>query len=96
MSEAVPKQDLSRLSVAIAEFQQHLPDWWWSIGTCGVCRDASCGPDRDGRDSHLRQVQLFANSFHCVDPDGDLADALRSVMLQGMAAREAHLQDSSK
>jgi hypothetical protein len=36
--------DGNDLFAAIQEFEAALPGWWWSIGSCGLTRDASCGP----------------------------------------------------
>jgi hypothetical protein len=38
--------DANDLIAAIQEFEAALPGWWWSIGSCGLTRDASCGPPR--------------------------------------------------
>ena len=38
----------------IGEFQSALPGWWFSVGTCSLTQDASCGPDHTGPDAERR------------------------------------------
>lgn len=76
----------------IKEFEKTLPDWWWSLGTCHVSRDASCGPDSAGEDAYLLEIQdeigvfIFDEGFHC-DCDGTLSYALRNVIEQALSAK---------
>ena len=81
---------LADLANAIADFERALPGWWWSIGSCHVSRDASCGPDRVGPDAHLLSDRLFDEGFHAdLRGDATVADALRDVMRQALEARAA-------
>lgn len=83
-----PDTETDELAAAIHEFETALPGWWWLVGTCNLTRDASCGPDfRDARCSD-EEVEAFDKGFHC-DSEGSLADALRDVMRQALAARES-------
>jgi hypothetical protein len=76
------------LVAAIKEFETALPDWWWSLGYCGVSRDASCGPDYS-RTENLLELEFFDNGFHYDDvvPSSTVAGSLRNVMNQAVAAR---------
>ncbi len=86
------------LAHAIEAFEAALPGWWWSVGTCSISRDASCGPDRNGCDARLLflddqdALRLFDNGFHADldDPDATVADALKHVMEQAIAAKQTH------
>lgn len=83
------RQNAQDLAAAIAEFEEKLPDWWWSVGSCSISRDASCGPDRNGRDRDLLEIEPFTDCFHIDDREGSCADALRFVMEVGIKARSA-------
>jgi len=85
----VPKQDVAELAAAIAEFQEKLPGWWWSVGTCSVSRDASCGPDIKGPDAHLLAIPPFHEPFDCDDREGTAAESLRWVMNEALKAKAA-------
>lgn len=82
----------TELSEAIKTFEEKLPDWWWSVGHCMVSRDASCGPDRQGKDAYLLKLpaRLFDEGFHADLVDGTLADALLDVMQQALDAKSKH------
>lgn len=82
--------DLEALAVQVREFEEKLPGWWFTMGTCSVSRDASCGPDRTGPDADLLQVKRFDEGFHCDDREGSIADALRTVMNEALEARAAY------
>jgi len=92
--------DGNDLVAAIKEFETSLPDWWWSLGYCGVSRDASCGPLRAscGPDysttSNMLELRVFDDGFHYDDmsPSSTVAGSLRNVMRQALAAR-AELKD---
>lgn len=84
---AAHKTDADDLAKAISEFERALPGWWWSVCSCSVSRDASCAPDRNGRDADLLASRDFDNGFHCDHSTGSAADALRDVMAQAIAAR---------
>ena len=87
MSETWNQTDGASLVAAIAQFETRLPGWWWSVGACSVSRDASCGPDLTGPDKALLMVRRFDEGFHADLRDGSLADALRDVMEQALAAK---------
>jgi hypothetical protein len=76
------------LAAAIREFETALPGWWWTLGYCGVSRDASCGPDYSSNENQL-ELKVFDNGFHCDDvaPKSTVANSLRIVMRQALAAR---------
>lgn len=81
------RQNAVALAAAITEFEEKLPGWWWSIGSCSVSRDASCGPDRTGPDADLLQDREFDEGFHH-DGDGDIPKSLRIVMEWALRCRE--------
>lgn len=88
--------DTQDLSAAIQEFERALPGWWWTAGRCMLTRDASCGPDRQGPDAHLlrlKEARQFDEGFHADLADGTVADALRDVMMQALAARRIYVKD---
>lgn len=87
LSCGVPPVDTLDLASAIAEFQEQLPGWWFSVCACSISRDASCAPDLHGPDAHLLQVRTFDEGFHADLVDGTLADALRDVMQQALQAK---------
>lgn len=78
--------DIGDLEAAIAEFRAALPGWWFSVGSCSLSRDASCGPDR----AHCDQATLIAfdDGFHHDDTDAGstLASSLRLVTAAAVAA----------
>lgn len=80
---------------AIHEFKTALPGWWFSVGACSVSRDASCAPDRTGCDAHLLSVRIFDDGFHADlrEPDATLADALRYVTREAIAARNSFITE---
>jgi hypothetical protein len=84
--------DTDDLATAIREFEATLPGWWWSVGSCFISRDASCGPQRYGPDGDLLDLKLFDDGFHHDDREGDVAGSLREVMRQALAARASHRQ----
>jgi hypothetical protein len=79
--------DADDLAAAIREFEAALPGWWWTVGSCGVSRDASCGPDLQGPDADLLANRAFDGGFHCDDDDGTVAGSLRAVMQAALDAR---------
>ena len=79
--------DGNDLIAAIQEFEAALPGWWWSIGSCGLTRDASCGPDCWSGDADPSELKLFDNGFHCDDRNGTVASSLRNVMHQALEAK---------
>lgn len=90
------RQNAQELAAAIAEFEDKLPDWWWSIGSCSVSRDASCGPDRNGRDADLLELEPFHEPFTVDDREGTVADSLRWVMEDALKARAAARRSSTQ
>lgn len=85
----VPKTDTEGLAEATQEFEQRLPGWWWSIGTCSVSRHASCGPEVTGRDAGLLDIYEFDDGFHAdlTATDATVADALLRVMHDALEAK---------
>ena len=86
--------DGNDLIAAIKEFEAVLPGWWWTLGSCGVTRDASCGPPRascgpdySSPDVDKTELKFFDNGFHCDDSNGTVASSLRSVMHQALEAK---------
>jgi hypothetical protein len=82
-----PKTDVEELASAISEFEALLPGWWFTIGTCSISSDASCGPDIAGPDSDLLKLNLFDVGFHCDGAKGSMASSLKEVMKDALAAR---------
>lgn len=89
---AVPVTDTGDFAAAVEEFERLLPDWFFCCGACSVSRHASCGPDRHGRDGDLLKIKstIFDRGFHADLANGTMADALRHVMRQGLAAKRAY------
>jgi hypothetical protein len=81
-------EDVDDLATTIREFETRLPGWWWSVGSCSVSRDASCGVDRAGLDGDLVREPLFGDAFTYDDRNGSVADALRRVMADATYARD--------
>ena len=52
------------VGAVIDAFEREVPGWWWSVGSCSVSRDASCGPDRNGPDADLLPLPEFDEGFH--------------------------------
>lgn len=76
------------LDVAIDEFTTALPGWWFTLGSCQLSRDASCGPALKGQHESLLQYPLFDQGFHVDLRNGTIADALRHVTAQALQALE--------
>lgn len=78
------------LEAAIIEFKTALPGWWFSVCECQVSCDASCAPTTESPDVELiEQDRAFDSGFHADLPQpSTLAEALRDVMRQALAARE--------
>lgn len=86
--ENTSHQHADELVAAIRDFETALPGWWFTIGSCSVSRDASCGPDRQGPDAALLRRRLFDDGFHVDLHDGSLADALREATRLAVKARK--------
>lgn len=83
------------LLLAITEFRQALPGWWFSVCECSVSCDASCAPDLAGPDATLLNTRLFDEGFHAdLDQPSTLATALRNVQIQALTARARHLSQT--
>lgn len=81
------------LEAAIAEFKAALPGWWYSVCECQVSCDASCAPTTESPDIALIEKDRdFDGGFHVdLDQPSTLADALRNVMEQALAAKRKAL-----
>lgn len=83
-------EDFADLSAAIDRMRRELPGWWWSIGSCHVSSDASCGPDRYGTDAGLLELREFDDGFHVdLRHPSTCAEALNYVIDLGIAAKAA-------
>lgn len=87
-SKSMPVQNPAELAAAIAEFEERLPGWWWSTGSCSISRDASCGPDRSGPDADLLRIKEFDEGFHH-DGEGTVAESLKLVLEHAIERRQA-------
>ena len=92
MTEALwtAQTDTAALVAAIERFERDLPGWWYSLGTCSISRDASCGPEMTACDRHLLAHAPFNQGFHA-DLDGTMADALDDVREQALKADAEHM-----
>lgn len=85
--------DTDDLAAAIREFETALPGWWWTVGYCGLTRDASCGPPRAScgpdvwTNEDQAELKRFDAGFHCDDPKGTVASSLRNVLHQALKAK---------
>ncbi len=82
--------NLEVLKKTVKEFEEKLPGWWWTIGSCSVSGHASCGPDSAGPDADLLDIgDLAFDGFHqdCIGDSDAVAYALRDVMEQAIEAR---------
>ena len=84
------------LPTAIAEFKAALPGWWYSVCECQVSCDASAAPTGESPDVNLIKFSPdFDSGFHAdLAQPSTLAQALRDVMRQALAAKAA-LQDTA-
>lgn len=82
--------DTADFAAAIAEFEQRLPGFWWSVGQCSVGAHASCAVDGAGVQRQLlADTQLggdFDAGFHADTQGGSPAEAIRLVMAEALAA----------
>lgn len=80
--------DVEDFAKAIAEFEQALPGFWWSVGQCSIGAHASCSVDFDGCQQHLLQGveagEPLDDGFHVDTKGGTPAEALRHVMKQAV------------
>lgn len=92
--------DTIALTRAIERFERALPEWWFSIGSCGVSRHASCGPDysRAIDDRWLLDLEdrTFDQGFHCDGPDGTMATSLLRVMHEALRTRRRAVREGWK
>lgn len=80
------RDDIGDLPEAIAEFKAALPGWWFSVGSCSISRDASCGPDLAHCDRDT--LNAFDEGFHHDDkePGSTMAGSLRVVTAAAVEA----------
>lgn len=76
------------LEAAVAEFKSRLPGWWYSVCECQVSCDASCAPTKESpHAAWAYDDPQFDGGFHAdLDQPSTLADALRDVQQQALAA----------
>lgn len=82
------------LPAAIAELKAKLPGWYYSVCECQVSCDATIAPTRDSPDIGityaLPQGSPFDSGFDvALGQPSTLAQALRHVIAEALAAREA-------
>jgi hypothetical protein len=75
--------DNEKLLKVIELFQTTLPDFWWSVGDCGVGAHASCGFDGDPG-PNIKAGHPLDSGFHCDTSGGSPADALAHVYEQAI------------
>lgn len=87
------RDDIGDLPAAIAEFRAALPGWWFSVGSCSISRDASCGPDLAYCDRET--LNAFDEGFHCDDkaPGSTMAGSLRVVTAAAVSALAERLRE---
>jgi hypothetical protein len=88
MSKSGWGTDAAAFAAVIAEFEEKLPGFWWSVGQCSVGAHASCAVDGKGSQAHLldcvKAGEPFDEGFHCDTQGGSPAEALRNVMEQAL------------
>lgn len=73
----ITQRDLNALKL----FTSLYPDWWYRIGVCDVSRDFTAAPLGHSVDAkHIEFDNEFDNGFDCMH-EGDVADAISSVMV---------------
>jgi len=76
--------DTDDFARAVAEFEENLPGFWWSVGQCSVGAHASCAVDGNGVQGdlleHIAVGHPYDVGFHCDTKGGSPAEALRYVM----------------
>lgn len=81
--------DIDDFSKAVAEFEEALPGFWWSVGQCSVGAHASCAVDGNGTQKALlddiQKGDPLDSGFHADTNGGSPAEALRDVMQQALA-----------
>lgn len=84
--------DTDDFAKAIAEFEDWLPGFWWSVGQCSVGAHASCAVDGNGPQAHLLDGipagHPYDSGFHCDTHGGSPAEALHDVMQQALGFME--------
>lgn len=83
-----PQDDLA---AAIAELKAALPGWWYSVCECQLTCDATIAPTRQSPDIALVEARnSFDSGFDvALDQPSTLADALRHVTAEALAAKAA-------
>jgi hypothetical protein len=84
---ALWKTDVEDFARAVAEFEQALPDFWWSVGMCALGAHASCAVDgKSPMSARVVGGEPLDTGFHCDTQNGEsVAYALRNVMAQALA-----------
>ena len=90
-----PQDDLP---AAIAEFKAALPGWWYSLCECNVSCDATIAPTSHSPDIEITHAlpprSKFDEGFDvALDQPSTLAEALRFVTAEAVAARDAAWAD---
>ena len=95
------KTDTADFADAVAEFEEKLPGFWWSVGQCSVGAHASCGVDGDGDQKHLLDLvpvdaqgrvldrgHPYDHGIHIDTKGGSPAEALRHIMHEAIKFME--------
>jgi hypothetical protein len=78
--------DGNDLAAAIREFETALPGWWWSVGSCSLTRDASCGP----------RALCAPDCFDDVVSKAELAEGKGSGRFRGLTGARARAVSALK
>ncbi|MFG1270793.1 hypothetical protein V5F40_22845 [Xanthobacter sp. DSM 14520] len=81
--------DTAELAAVVAEFEERLPGFWWSIGQCSVGAHASCAVDGQGQQrgllDNIKAGDPLDAGFHVDTVKGTPSEALRQVMMMALA-----------
>jgi hypothetical protein len=89
------------LDEAVALFEQALPGWWWKIIKCSISADADTAPEVDDGLGSIAVARMTDERFnsgfsvnlhHTAEHTYTPAEALLTVMMEAVAARDAFIQ----